>query len=261
MKPTSAQMTAAVFDLAAGKRAKQATARAMQKGRRKSFDKAAAFTKTRREIERHARYVGAAETDDLCRWLVAWCWFLRGAKDPVYAVTMAAYRMGHKTLTDSEAELIVEEASTAPKRMKADDLARWLGCTYRDREALRLTRIGARDVGPEARAELRKRKARLRAERRRRAKGAKPRAEYEANSLSAIKPWVAAGISRETWYRRRRKTATAGDTGSCAADSFSIATYALVSRSKRLSADVTRRVRHGTNGTGHIAAAVGTATA
>ena len=37
----------------------------------------------------------------------------------------------------------------------------------------------------------------------------KPRAEYlEANSLSRTKPWVAEGISRTTWYDRRKKGRT-----------------------------------------------------
>jgi hypothetical protein len=88
--------------------------------------------------------------------------------------------MGQKGLTEDEATLILEEASDAPRHMKADDLAAWLGCTYADRETLRLTRIGACDIGPQARAELRKRKARLRAQRRRHDKGAKPRADWEA---------------------------------------------------------------------------------
>jgi hypothetical protein len=37
----------------------------------------------------------------------------------------------------------------------------------------------------------------------RRGKGMKTRAEYEAQSLSAIKPWETMGISRRTWERKR----------------------------------------------------------
>jgi hypothetical protein len=33
---------------------------------------------------------------------------------------------------------------------------------------------------------------------------AQPRAEYEAQSLARSKPWEAEGISRMTWYRRRK---------------------------------------------------------
>ena len=31
---------------------------------------------------------------------------------------------------------------------------------------------------------------------------ARPRAEYEANSLTRSKPWEALGMSRATWYRK-----------------------------------------------------------
>jgi hypothetical protein len=34
------------------------------------------------------------------------------------------------------------------------------------------------------------------------------RAEYEGNSLSKTQPWVAEGISKTTWYERRKKTRT-----------------------------------------------------
>jgi FixJ family two-component response regulator len=34
----------------------------------------------------------------------------------------------------------------------------------------------------------------------------RPRAEYEANSLSRTRPWEAMGISRRTWYRRGKTT-------------------------------------------------------
>jgi hypothetical protein len=43
-----------------------------------------------------------------------------------------------------------------------------------------------------------RRAARLRSERRRRALGIKPR-------RPAQQPWLALGISRSTWYRRRKK--------------------------------------------------------
>jgi hypothetical protein len=36
----------------------------------------------------------------------------------------------------------------------------------------------------------------------------KPRKEYEKNSLSQLKPWVAEGVSRRTWYRRQKQRGT-----------------------------------------------------
>jgi hypothetical protein len=195
----------------------------MQKGRCKHFDRAAAFAKTRREIERHARHKHAADTADLPRWLIAWRWFNPWSKDPVGAVIEAARRMGRKHLTVAQAEDIIEEAGRIRKRVKADDLARWLGVTYAEREKLKLTRIGACDIGKRARIILRRRKHRLRQERRRRENGAKPRSEYLAQSLSRIRPWEARGLSRRQWYRVRRQQArsavasiaTAQDAAAC----------------------------------------------
>jgi hypothetical protein len=51
---------------------------------------------------------------------------------------------------------------------------------------------------PADRAADRREKARLRSERARRARGVKPRPK-------AKQPWLAAGISRSTWYRRQKK--------------------------------------------------------
>jgi len=36
---------------------------------------------------------------------------------------------------------------------------------------------------------------------------AEPRHEYERRSASRAQPWVEAGVSRATWYRRQRKAA------------------------------------------------------
>jgi hypothetical protein len=177
---SGARIMIAVIDLAAIRRAKQAAARSMQKGRCKHFDRAAAFVRTRREIERHARYKGAADTDDLARWLIAWKWFNPWSKDQVGALIEAARRMGRKHLTIAQAEDIIAEARCIPRRMKADELARWLGVTYAERQRLGLTRIGACDIGKRARTILRKRRDRLAKERKRREAGSRPRAEYLA---------------------------------------------------------------------------------
>lgn len=53
-------------------------------------------------------------------------------------------------------------------------------------------------IMPEDRAAVRREKARLRSEQARRARGVKPRPK-------AKQPWLAAGISRSTWYRRQKK--------------------------------------------------------
>jgi hypothetical protein len=95
-----------------------------------TFDTRAAFTRTRREIERHGKYKGAADSDDFSRWLVPWVWFNPQAKDQIGAVRECARRMGREGFTPADAEAILEEAASTPKQMKADELAKWLGVTY-----------------------------------------------------------------------------------------------------------------------------------
>jgi short chain dehydrogenase len=62
--------------------------------------------------------------------------------------------------------------------------------------ALMLTRLATLSTD---RAADRREKARLRSERARRARGVPPRPK-------AQQPWLAAGMSRSTWYRRQKKT-------------------------------------------------------
>jgi hypothetical protein len=176
-----------------------------------TFDTRAAFTRTRREIERHGKYKGAADSDDFSRWLVPWVWFNPQAKDQIGAVRECARRMGRECFTPEDAEAVLEEAASTPKQMKADELAKWLGVTYVERQKLGLTRIGAKDVGKRSRAILRKLRDRRAKERKRRVQGAVPRVEYEAQSLSKTQPWLAEKISRRTWERRRNKARTSFD--------------------------------------------------
>jgi hypothetical protein len=135
------------------------------------------------EIERHAIHVGAAETDDLCRWLIAWIWHNPGAKDQVGAVIECARRLG-LDISPAEAREIIDEAKTIPPCRKADPLAAWLGLTYADRRKLHIRTIGSINVKKRARTELRKRSKRLAEERRRRTRGARSRAQYEGNSIA-----------------------------------------------------------------------------
>ena len=61
----------------------------------------------------------------------------------------------------------------------------------------------------EAMALIRKQKRRQRMRRLRQENGGKTRAEYLSASLTQTKPWLALGISRSTWERRRRRDASA----------------------------------------------------
>lgn len=87
----------------------------------------------------------------------------------------AAKSMGGK-ISEAEASAVTEEASITRKHLTADNLARFLGVTYTQRQALRLTTIGSVNVKKRARKVLRKRRDRLNKERKRRANGTRSRA-------------------------------------------------------------------------------------
>jgi len=173
-------------------------------GQRKHLD---FLAKRRREIVLHARHVGAAGTEDFSRWLIAWVWHNPLAKDQVWSLMECAKNMGGK-ITEAEASEMIEEASIPRKHLSADNLARFLGLTYAQRQALGLTTIGSIDVGRRARKELRKRRDRLAKERKRRAAGMRPQSE----SLSATQPWRELGMSRAAWYRRNKRRNETGET-------------------------------------------------
>jgi hypothetical protein len=156
----------------------------------------------RREIEQVARDVDAGDTDDLPIYLETWAAHNRDSKKPVEAVMMTAERLGGYVST-ANAAAIISAVRGIPEPLTADQAAKMLGVTYEQRQRLGLTTIGAIDVNKEQRKERRKRRDREAKERKRRERGAKPRAEYEAKSLCKAKPWLAEGISRKTWYKRR----------------------------------------------------------
>src|SRR5262249_28132257 len=120
-------------------------------------------------------------------------------KDPIWSLMQCAKNMGGK-ITEAEASDIIEKASITRKHLKADNLARFLGVTYAQRQALRLTTIGSVNVKKQARKELRKLRDRLGKERKRRAAGMRP----QSTSLSATQPWRELGMSRASWYRQNK---------------------------------------------------------
>lgn len=106
-------------------------------------------------------------------------------------------------LTLADANALMVEVATKPRRWRADRLAWRLKLIAADRKALRITTIGAIDVDKQARIRHRSERSRQIKAAARQAAGAVSRAHYEAQSLSREAPWVAQGISRATWYRRR----------------------------------------------------------
>jgi hypothetical protein len=154
----------------------------------------------RGEIERHAKHVGAAGTEDYWRWLVAWAWHNKqNIRDPAGALVMAAQRMGGR-LTEAGAEAMLEMAETMPERRNARTFGKFLGITYEQRRQCGITTFGPRT--PPA---IKREQNRMTQETKRRAKGSQPREQYEANSFTRTKPWEARGISRRTWERRRKR--------------------------------------------------------
>lgn len=110
-------------------------------------------------------------------------------------------------LPATELDALIAEVGIG-RRWKADALARELGLDFASRARLKIKTIGAIDCGKAKRMTLRRRK-RIAADRARRAKaGARPHAQ----SAEHLMPWIEAGISRATYYRRRRAQITTGET-------------------------------------------------
>jgi hypothetical protein len=104
---------------------------------------------------------------------------------------------------------IVRQVVARPFKWRADKLAARLRLTEADRRRLRIRTIGAVDMTKQERQQARQLRQRQRDRARRRSRGAKPRTEYEANSVNRTKPWIALGMSRATWYRRRETSVSA----------------------------------------------------
>ncbi|WP_157223349.1 hypothetical protein [Rhodovulum sp. PH10] len=115
-------------------------------------------------------------------------------------------------LSTAEATALAIRSIANPIKFSADTLAWRLHLTAAERKQLAITTIGAVDMNKAQRTEARKERRRETDRARRRASGARSRAEYEAPSAEAWRPWEAEGISRATWYRRRKaKGGSAGE--------------------------------------------------
>src|SRR5262249_38162686 len=176
---------------------------------KKYFDATRVDSRRRQELECHANYVGAGDTEDLDRWLILWARQNRQSKDPVGAVRACAARLGRFRMSKTEAKDIVAKAAKIPKSgLTADKVAQEIGVTYDDRDFLGITTIGSCDKSKRQRHFLRKQKKRVAKERKRRERGAKS----HADSLERQRPWETLKMSRRTWFRRR-KSGTFGTVG------------------------------------------------
>jgi hypothetical protein len=109
--------------------------------------------------------------------------------------------------TTANGNELIERILDDPLRFRADTLAWRLGLTEAERTLWGIRTIGSIDMTKAQRKLARKLADRERKRAQRRARKVTPRAEYlEANSLSRTKPWIAAGVSRRTWERRRGRS-------------------------------------------------------
>jgi len=115
---------------------------------------------------------------------------------------------------EDDADTLIKGVIKKRYRWSADTLAstKWLAVSYAERQMLGLRTIGAYDMTKAQRTALRRERYREQQrqnnrayhERQRRADGKPSRAAWlQANSASRTKPWLAAGVSRATWYRNR----------------------------------------------------------
>ncbi|MCB8820914.1 hypothetical protein LJD17_10195 [Microvirga rosea] len=125
-------------------------------------------------------------------------------------LTKAIERCGLSGFTDDELVALIRKVKqwqsvNGVRLIGMKRLGEMLNLSAAEREVCKIRSIDAVD---EPCAERRIRLAEARKARDREAKKAnrkcKPRVVYEAQSLMAKQPWVAAGISRATWYRWRK---------------------------------------------------------
>jgi hypothetical protein len=111
-------------------------------------------------------------------------------------------------MSESDARQLANIITANPQRFTADKLAWRLRLTHGDRTRLGVKTIGCVDVTKAERARLRKARKSERQKERRREAGVRSRSQYEGESISRVKPWEAKGISRTTWFRRRKANGT-----------------------------------------------------
>ncbi|MGM5025731.1 hypothetical protein AB8B02_05855 [Tardiphaga sp. 862_B3_N4_1] len=102
-------------------------------------------------------------------------------------------------------------SSTTPGIGKADKVAEQLRLSDADRTRLNIRTIGAYDLDRKARAKRRRDTKRIRdrerARKKRAEKGMQSRAQYLAeHNMSRSEPWKVLGISRTTYWRRRKQS-------------------------------------------------------
>jgi hypothetical protein len=135
------------------------------------------------------------------------------ATDPAKRMANVIENFAEQIIGADELEAITGIVNRTPFQERWH-IAKTLGERHRvtnaEREQLKLWNISPCDMSAEDLAEQRKAKDRARKklyrQKLREKQGKSSRAECLANSLSKTKPWVAANVSRATWYRRLART-------------------------------------------------------
>jgi hypothetical protein len=113
-----------------------------------------------------------------------------------------------------ELQALIDRVDANPRKWTADELAHELGVAvvpFSVRQALGLTTIGSIDVDKAGRELRRSANSTNRSTERRRKLGAVPREQYlAANTANRDQPWLALGISKPTYYRRKKRDAQCG---------------------------------------------------
>ena len=99
----------------------------------------------------------------------------------------------------------IEQTPPNQRYRTAKDLGRRLNVTNAERERMRLWTIAPADMTEDELAEWRRAKRNQRRRRKRQRDGIRSRMTFLAASLDRQKPWDKAGMSRRTWYRRRKE--------------------------------------------------------
>jgi len=158
----------------------------------------------RREIEdliRH-RHGTLPDTDDRSIYLRLWAWHNLHSPRQELELQAMCCRLGTSVPEPEIVETVRYVRRRELRRFAPDTLGKHLMLTERERAALGITTIESHDVSRLERAQIRAQKKAQRQRDRRRAAGIKPRTEYEAKSLSNVRPWETLNMSKRTWYRR-----------------------------------------------------------
>jgi hypothetical protein len=106
-----------------------------------------------------------------------------------------------------EVEQLIQLIAVTPHYQKlktAEELGRAVLLKNAEREALKLWRLKPYDMTEEQLAQQAEKRRRVTKAAYRRKQGVRPMADYQSERRNKSQPWVKAGVSRSTWYRRVR---------------------------------------------------------